>query len=393
MRRIFAAALVAVLAFLAVLAGLVVGKHQTAKAVSAAPIVYGAPGSVWRTPIPANVALDSRSDGAVAELVTEAKASGGTAYVNTTKYTSPILRATATTPRVPVYIGRADGTQDNSTNQIQATMQPGPPGALTGVPDPYAIGWTLPYAGDTDYEYAAYCADCASPDGAKHGYVWEMWRFNLCDPTTTLGAAGLAKGYWWCARWGGRDAGVQESPGYPTNDLQGMVYPGVPDPFTQTTKAARFENNKFLATATSLPLTAGEITAADLESGSINHALGASVIYPVKSSQVWPAQRNDGWASASHAVIEGMHFQLDPTFDCQSISDTRQVARMVCVALQKYGVILWDKAGAFTFRAEPAVRSEPVWGGLVGSQALQGIPWSRLRLLKPGSASAPYPTG
>lgn len=352
-------------------------------AAAAAPVVYGAPGSVWRTPVPAGAPTDTRSSAAVGELVAEAKNTSNTAYVNTGAYTSQVLQATPSTPRVGVYVGLADGSQPTYVAQVQNVMRPGPPAAMTGIPDPRALGWVKPPANDSDQEYVAICALCASPDGSRVGMDWELWRFGECDPATALGAAGIANGYAWCARWGGRDSGVAQSPGYPTRDWEGFAYPAGPDPFTQTNAAAKYEDPRYLATATSLPNAAGEITVGDVNGGAIRHPLGLSVIYPVKG-HVWPAQRDDGWASASHAVLEGMHFVLDPAFNCGGLA--RAIGRMACVALQRYGAIVWDKAGALTVRADPRVRQTSSWPtGTTGSNALAGIPWSRMRLLVPGN--------
>jgi hypothetical protein len=344
-----------------------------------APIVYGAPGSFWRTPLTATAPVDTTGTPAV---VAELGREQSTAYINTTRFSGPVFRATPGTPRVSVYIGQADGTQTNPVRQVQAVFQPGPPEAMTGIPDPYAVGWKPPAASDTDAEYAAYCQACASPDGTRTGMEWDLWRFNLCDPNTALGKAGLAKGYWWCARWGGRDSGTDQSPGYPTRDWQGLPYPSVPDPFTQPNAAAKYEDPLFLATATSLPLGPGEITEADLQAGCICHALGVAVIYPIKG-HVWPAQRDDGWASADHAIKEGDRVRLPAGFDCEHRGLT-MIGVLVCRAERDYGWVVWDKAGALALRAEPAVLQDPLWGGLHAYQQLQRYPFTSSVLLKPG---------
>jgi hypothetical protein len=239
-----------------------------------------------------------------------------------------------------------------------------------------------------------YCADCVSPDGTRHGYEWDFWRFDPCDPNTTLGAAGIAKGYAWCARWGGRDAGVQESPGHPQSDQEGYAYPEGPDPNdpAQVTKAAKFEQTGWLATATSLPISAGTITVADMQSGVINHALGIAVIHPVKSTWSWPAQRTDGYVTADGTDLkEGSRIQVDPSVDCDTVM-TYPMGRAVCHAGQQFGWIVWDKAGAVGFRAEQGVKALPQWGSVPQYAQLDGITSLPFRVIAPGSDSATYVT-
>lgn len=356
------------------------------------PIIYGKPDSAWNTPIPDNVLVDANSAGAISQFTADLNQTNP--YINTPDkgYASDIYRATPDTPRVGVYIGQSDGTQSNTTKQLQEAFTPGVSEAMTGIPDPDLYGYQ-PVTGDTDYEYAAYCAACTSPDGTRVGYTWDLWRLAKCDGNTSLGAAGIAAGYTWCARWGGRDSGVQESPGHPTRDWEGYAYPTAPDPSDPAlaTKAAKFEDPGWMATATSLPLAAGTITEADVDSGHIGHALGISVIHPLKSAWYWPAQRTDGYvASDGTDMREGSRIQVDPSIDCATYMRTI-IGQEICQAGQQFGWIVWDKSGAVGFRAERTVKSSIWWDSSSAQyQQLDGIRSLPLRVVAPGTDSAPF---
>jgi hypothetical protein len=369
--------------------------HSVHGSLGDAPVIYGKPNSAWNTLIPDNVVLDAGSDGANTELHSQLDVAAP--YINTNKYSGPIYRATPDTPRVGVYVAQADGTQTNPIKQLQTILRAGVPDAMSGVPDPDAVGWTPPVSGDTDSQYAVYCADCVNADSSRHGYDWEFWRFNRCDPATALGAAGVAAGYEWCARWGGRDAGVAESPGHPVRDWQGYTYPAGPDPAdtAQALKASKFEDPGWLASASSLPFTAGTVTVSDLTSGDgeIHHAVGMQIYKPVQSKWYWPAQRTDGWGTADGTdLYEGERIQVDPSIDCSVVMRT-VIGAKICRAGQRYGWIIWDKSGSVAFHSEETVKALPDWdSSLAQYQQIDGIKNLTFRAVAPGTDAAPFVT-
>ena len=75
------------------------------------------------------------------------------------------------------------------------------------------------------------------------------------------------------------------------------------------------------ATATGLPLLGGLVTLADLQGGSINHALAVSLVEAEKATWAWPAQRTDGWTFSSNInpIPEGTRFRLDPTLNVDNL--------------------------------------------------------------------------
>ena len=183
--------------------------------------------------------------------------------------------------------------------------------------------------------------------------MWEFWQ-----------AKKTAEG--WQACWGGGMEHVSQSDG---------IWP-----------------NGHGTTATSLPFLGGQITAAELKRGEIRHAMGIALVdaetWQIRS---WPATRSDGWNPdrAPNRIPEGLRFRLDPTVDVDALP-LHPVGRIVAKAAQKYGFVVWDKAGGISLRAEnpkpeiAAGRPDPyreLFGGTPAYAVLEGIPWERLQFL------------
>jgi hypothetical protein len=142
------------------------------------------------------------------------------------------------------------------------------------------------------------------------------------------------------------------------------------------------------ATATSLPAIAGVMTATELISGRIGHALAISV--PNASAKVFaaPAQRTDGTLTNRNAIPEGARFRLDPRLDIDKLH-LPPVVRTIAVAAQRYGMIVRDKTlSSIGFYAEDpaALSANPyakLFEGKVPSVLLAKFPWSHLQAIKP----------
>lgn len=142
----------------------------------------------------------------------------------------------------------------------------------------------------------------------------------------------------------------------------------------------------------------GVITDADIERGSINHALsfasqatGSSFRYPMRAS--------DGGGGD---IPMGARLQLDPSVNCNALPGASAGEKMVCQALQTYGGYMRDTGGvtlSMYFEGEDlndpsrnppdgspgnAGRSGGVFGkvGLHDGADLGEIPWNKLRVLK-----------
>jgi hypothetical protein len=145
-------------------------------------------------------------------------------------------------------------------------------------------------------------------------------------------------------------------------------------------------------TATGLPFLGGQITAEELQRGEIRHVLGIALVDAEKWSVVsYPANRSDGYnpKDAPNRIPEGLRFRLDPAVDVDALK-MHPVGRMIAKAAQKYGFVVWDKAGAITLRTQNPKsytklgQPDPYPALFKGTPAyaiLNGFPWERLQFL------------
>lgn len=291
-----------------------------------------APGSFWYTPIPANAPLHPNSAGFKADFQRQIQTYYGNVTINTTSYASPVYTATASTPTTKVQVwdcqnkGYADA---NLTSQFAAV--PIPAGAS-------------PSSG-TDGEMTIYQPSTDT--------VWEFWQTR-----TTSGG--------WQACWGGRMQGASK--------VQGIW------------------TNPYGTTATGLPFLGGQITAEELQRGEIRHAIGIALVDLEKSGIFsWPANRSDGYNpnGAANRIPEGLRFRLDPTVNVDALN-IHKVAKIIAKAAQKYGFVVWDKAGAISVRVQNpksyTAMGQPdpyaaLFGGTANYAILNGFPWDKLQFM------------
>jgi hypothetical protein len=297
--------------------------------------------SVFNQALRDDAPLASRS-AAWAGFLRRSVAEHGT-WINSSTCAMPIYRAPAGTPRTRVVL-------DPGVYQDPALLR-----AWASVPIP----------ADAD---VARCPDAnlavlqRQPDGAVT--QWELWSARREDGR-------------WTAKWGGvtqdvaRDRGVASA--YAWSD------PGAPDP------AARRSTWAWNVSASSLSMTAGVITRADLARGSIDHAVALAVNDAAAIAHLWPAQRTDGTSQDPDAIPEGAHLRLPADLDL-SRRPMSPLVRMIAVAAQRYGVVVRDKSyGVNAFVAEQMPQgADPVPALLDGSDpatALRAFPWSELEVL------------
>jgi hypothetical protein len=184
----------------------------------------------------------------------------------------------------------------------------------------------------------------------------------------------------WHAGWGGRIIGVSSDPGY-----YRLVGPA---------GGNALEEPNWGATASSLPIADGMITLGDLGQGHIDHALQLLVPTARANMHSYPAQRTDGGETTTTSIPEGAHFVLSRSVDCGQ--QTTPFMRMVCVAAQRYGLIVNDQTGGgLALRGEDPARfiqaghSNPYstyYTDTTGKlwhpyQMMAAFPWSSLHLL------------
>lgn len=311
-------------------------------------------------PLAADAPIDPNSEKYVADLNRQIKQFYGVANVNTHQYTPPIFIVGKDQPTVRV-IARDIKKPEWKEPLLQAQWEAVP------LPDDFA-----PSPG-TDQEAIIY--------QPSTGRYWEVWLMEKTG-AKTRDSAGREVDQWG-ARWGGMIEDLSKNPGYFVPDRKGY---------------------KFGTTATSLCLLAGLITIEEQRKGEINHALHIALVealaWPYWSA---PAQRSDGHVKPEKnpfAIPEGATFRLPADLDLDKL-EMDPYARMLARAVQKYGMVVRDKAGAVVLYAEnPSNRypEDPYTriGGILRSPdgkaswatgphtrgRLKGFPFDKLQMLK-----------
>lgn len=307
------------------------GAPPPAKA-PARPARVFAPTSFWYRPLPKDAPLHPNSANFIAEFLRQKKAYYGTVGINTTAYACPIY---VVGPGVkPVAVVEWDG-------QHKGFKDPKLAAQWRAVPIP---AYAAPADG-TDAEMCLY-----QPAGDS---LWEFWLTRKVDGQ-------------WQACWGGGMNNASKNPG---------IWEG-----------------HYGTTATSLPFIGGQITPDELRRGAIEHVMGIARVdcenWDVLS---WPATRSDGFnpKKEPNRIPEGLRFRLDPTVNVETLS-LSPTGKIIARAAQKYGFVVWDKAGAITLRADnPKSYTQrgaqdpypELFGGKPEWSILQGFPWEKLQFL------------
>ena len=290
------------------------------------------PTSFWYTPIPEDVTLHQNSAEFVSEFIRQKKAYYGTVAINTTKYASPVyyVEQNVSKTKVTQWDCQKKGHLDTALAE-QWNEVPIPENAMP--------------ASGTDAEMSIYQASSDT--------LWEFWKARKVNDE-------------WQACWGGRLKNASQNDG---------VFRG-----------------SFGTTATSLPFIGGQITAEELQRGEIKHAIGIALV-DTESWKVfsWPAHRSDGYnpKNAPNRIPEGLRFRLDPKVDVDSLK-MHPIGKVIAKAAQKYGFIVWDKAGAISLRAQNpysyTVLGQPnpydaLFAGTPQYKILENFPWEKLQFL------------
>jgi hypothetical protein len=291
-----------------------------------------APTSFWYHVIPANVALHQNSANFTADVERQIKTYYGNVNINTNSYASPVYIAAPNTPTTAVQFWDCQGKRYTDPGLVQQ---------WSAVPMP---SHAQPAVG-TDSEMTVYQPSTDT--------IWEFWLSRK-------------QGGVWQACWGGRLQNASKSNG---------IFPG-----------------SYGTTATGLPFLGGQITAEELQRGEIRHAIGISLVDVAAWNIVsWPAQRSDGYNpnNAPNRIAEGQRFRLDPTINVDTLN-IHPVAKTIARAAQKYGFVVWDKAGSVSIRAQnpksytavgQANPYNALFNGTAEYNVLKNFPWNRLQFL------------
>jgi hypothetical protein len=291
-----------------------------------------APDSFWYRALPPDVPLHPNSVNFTRDFLRQKKAYYGTVSINTRAYACPVY---VVGPDVrPVKVTEWDCQRKGWKDPKLAAQW-----AAVPIPDHAAP------ADGTDAEMCIY--------QPATGSLWEFWQARKVDGQ-------------WQACWGGGMRNVSKDPG--------------------------IWERPYGTTATGLPFIGGQITPDELRRGVIEHVMGIALVDLEKPGVVsWPASRSDGHNPRKEPdrIPEGLRFRLDPRVDVGALN-LSPVGKIIARAAQRYGFVVWDKAGAITLRADNpksyTQRGEKdpypeLFDGKPAWSILQGLPWERLQFL------------
>ncbi len=143
--------------------------------------------------------------------------------------------------------------------------------------------------------------------------------------------------------------------------------------------------------ATGISYLATTITEADVESGAIDHAI--AVALPRCNRWVYPAARTDCGSDPGQPA-EGQWFRFAPGTTCPPSECSTPFAQMVFKAIQTYGMVVVDQAGAVMIEAEQPSDwaaegnsgTNPItasWDGLEEYEVVANLPWSSVQAVDP----------
>lgn len=291
-----------------------------------------APTSFWYQTIPANTPLHPNNAAFVAEFARLKTTFYNTVSISMESWSSPVYAVPSNLPTQRVDQAKCfAGSVPNSGLARQWAEVPIP-------------AYAQPASG-SDAEMTIYQASSDT--------LWEFWKAKNADGV-------------WTGCWGGKMENVSQSDG--------------------------IWRDRYGTTATGLPFLGGQITAEELARGEIRHAIGIA-LPEVESANIfsWPAQRSDGAnpLGKPNRIPQGTRFRLDPSIDVDALN-IRPAAKVVAKAAQKYGFVVWDKAGSISIRSQnpktytAAGQPNPypaLFFNAPSYAVLSGIPWDRLQFM------------
>lgn len=289
--------------------------------------------SVWNAPLSAHAPLSPHSAQYASELAGFTKEDGG--WINTYSYSVPVYTVPSSQAKVPVTLDTSGAGPADELAQTFKQGVPIPRGAKAAAgSDQHMVVWQP----STDT-------------------LWEFWHAQQVN-----GA--------WHARWGGKMTHVSSNPGYFSSP------------------------SDWGATATSLPLLGGLIGIKELESGHIDHALALAIPHAASGMVAFPAQRSDGNERTPGAIPEGTRFRIDPRVNIASLH-LPPIDRILAEAVQRYGMIVRDQAGAVSLFAQdptplgknPYYGAHGLFDNISPANVMRYFPWSHLQAVKPAKVS------
>lgn len=326
--------------------GVVLGSLLAASAATAAQSSkdvrrFFSDDSFWNQPIPTDAKVDARTERWIALL--ESEPTGLNFLVNSTQWTIPVYEVNASTPRVKVGLLALTPEEQIRWHTKRTHFGHGPgfdlvPIPATAAPDPQ------------------YDAHMALVDWEQN-LVWDMWALSRNADGTWKSATGMVY--------------AADGPGvFSTEELN------VPDG-----ESVHFHGP---SRASGVPAVAGLIMYNEVAAGEIRHKIAAASRFCAYKEFVFPAAWTDGFTAGG--IPEGTVIQLDPALDLGQFTLTPE-ERIVCVALQRYGMVLVDIAQGQPIYAE-GLWGHPgrSWKGKLdhGAGGISRIPYRHYRMLESG---------
>ena len=297
--------------------------------------------SFWNQPIPLDVVTHPKSEEWIRLLETEPTSSGF--LMNSEQWTIPVYEANADTPMVEVGLLSLSAEDKHHWHTDHDTFGHGEGFEL--VP--------IPFSAQPDPENDSHLAVV---DWEKN-LIWDMWALSK-----------NVDGSW--------------------KSATGMVYPangsGVFDTEKLGVKDGESVHFHGPSRAAGVPAVAGLIMYDEVMAGEIRHKIAAASRFCAYKEFVYPATWTDGFTEGG--IPEGSVIQLDPNLDLSQFDLTPE-ERIVCVALQRYGMVLVDIAQGNPVYAE-GLWGHPnkSWQGKLdhGEQGITSIPFKHYRVLQTG---------
>lgn len=297
--------------------------------------------SFWNQPIPAHAEVDPRTERWVRLL--ESEPTEKSFIVNCEQWTIPVYEVDAATPLVKighVALSPADKVHWH-TDRDRFGHGPGfdlVPLPATASPDPKAD------------------SHLAVVDWQRR-LVWDMWALSRNPDGTWKSATGMV--------YAADGPGVFSTAAIGVRDGESVHFHGP-------------------SRAAGVPAVAGLIMYDEVAAGEIRHKIAAASRFCAFREFVFPAAWTDGFTE--DGIPEGTVIQLDPDLDLSRFKLTRE-ERIVCVALQRYGMVLVDIAEGQPIYAE-GLWGHPgkSWKGKLphGVGGISAIPFRSFRMLKSG---------
>lgn len=297
--------------------------------------------SFWNTPIAADAEPDPRSPRFVELLRREPT---GGLHINIVHFTIPVYEVDADTPLRTVHQRVAldkDG-QQRTWGPADRTFGQAPDfGPEVPIPD-HAVSDPA-----TDKHMAL-----VDP---QRGLCWDMWAARRREDGEWESYTGM--------HYPLKSEGVWDVSDFPVLDGESIHFHGP-------------------GRAAGVPIIAGLIMREEVMAGRIEHKLAFATRYSAYKEFVSPATWTDGGLVGG--VPEGAVLQLDPDLDLDQF-DLSPGGRTVAKALQEYGMVNVDCAGAGTLYAEGLYwPGAPSWAGVLAQKDVAHIPLEHLRVLKLG---------